>query len=689
MFQSCDQWEDKLATTRINQLSPQERQKLFRHMQTCRACFDMYTEHLMIDTYLQHYFKDKQPVALGVSASKQSISTLSSQDHVAARSSLKPWDRWLQDPSWVLVGLATLLGLLSFALNQAISPALGANATLALSLMLAPIGGMLFFRAISVSPVSASGGKLAVVASPPSSEKVGTTADARETISATYLEEDVPLGLETGKRSVGQSNRSRWLNLKVLLTLLLVLLAVGASSLGLLLRSSTSHDATALSTGTLVFDSNRQSAELKRQAAQALAKGNMTDAKKLWQQAVLVDSGDAEAWIYLEDQQVLDTHRPYITLVVGTILSKEYLGGGRNDLQGAYIAQKEWNEQASKSGQVLLRLIIAAGSDETSPTAVAQQVVQAARQDPTIKGVLGWPTSYGAMATIPILTAAHLPMISPTASSDALAKSPYFFRMAPSNRDQAVIAATYVQQVLHANRIVLFVDPHDPYSGTLSDDFASHFTGSGSSLIKEQYQVGQPAGLPNLVKQALQAKPDLIFFAGYASDVSVILKNLPACSPGQCPLVMGGDALYSHDDYSVTALANYSRLCFTSFAYLGQEEASESQALFLQTYAKVFDPNKQYQAGTYGYNQPEAGTILSYEGAEVFLHAIRTLLASGKTHFSPDDLQHVLKQIDHSHPVQGVRGPIAFGPDGSSLFGQEQVIVLEGEQGGGVHRVYP
>jgi ABC-type branched-subunit amino acid transport system substrate-binding protein len=685
MFQSCDQWEDKLATTRINQLSPRERQKLFRHMQTCRACFEMYTEYLMVDDCLQHYFKDK-PVPLPVSASKQPTSRFSSQGRVTVKS----WGHWLQDPSWVVVRLALFLGLLSFALNQAISPALGANATLALSLMLAPIGGMLFFRAISVSPLTVNGGKLSLVASPPSSEKVGTTADARETISATYLEEDVPLGLETGKRSVGQSNRSRWLNLKVLLTLLLALLAVGASSLGLLLRPSTSHNATALSTGTVVFDSDRQNTELKLQAAQSLKKGNVANAEKLWQQAVLVDSGDAEAWIYLEDQQILDTHRPYITLVVGTILSKGYLSGGRDQLQGAYMAQKQWNEQAKKSGQMLLRLIIAAGSDETSPTAVAQQVVQAAQQDPTIKGVLGWPTSSSAMATLPILTAAHLPMVSPTASSDALTKSPYFFRMVPSNRDQEVVAAKYVQQVLHANRIVIFVDPHDPYSGTLSDDFASHFTGGGFTLLKEQYQIGQPAGLPNLVAKALQAKPDLIFFAGYASDMSVILKNLPACSPGQCPLVMGGDGLYLQGDYSVTALANYSRLRITTPAYPDLGGASDSQeALFLQTYAQAFDPNKQYQTGTYGYNQPEGHTILSYEGVEVFLHASQTLLASGKTHFNPDDLQHALKQIDHSHPVQGVRGPIAFGPDGNSLFGQEQVVVLEGEQGGSVHRVYP
>jgi hypothetical protein len=159
MSQSCDQWEDKLATTCVNQLSPTESEALHLHMQTCRACFNMYTEYLVIDGYLQRSFADKPVVPL-VSASRLTTSTCSSQDRVAGWSFLKLWQHWLQDPSWLLVGIASLLGLLSFVLNQVISPAPGANATLALSLMLAPIGGMLFFRAISASSLSTHGVRL-------------------------------------------------------------------------------------------------------------------------------------------------------------------------------------------------------------------------------------------------------------------------------------------------------------------------------------------------------------------------------------------------------------------------------------------------------------------------------------------------------------------------------------------------
>ena len=67
------------------------------------------------------------------------------------------------------------------------------------------------------------------------------------------------------------------------------------------------------------------------QAAAAFAKGDKAGAKSLWNQAVKSDTSDAEALIYLEDQRVLDSGSPYITLVVGTMLTgnADTIGSGR------------------------------------------------------------------------------------------------------------------------------------------------------------------------------------------------------------------------------------------------------------------------------------------------------------------------------------------------------------------------
>src|SRR5262249_35040031 len=163
--------------------------------------------------------------------------------------------------------------------------------------------------------------------------------------------------------------------------------------------------------------------------------------ESLWNRAAQSDTSDAEALIYLEDQRILDSGSPYITLVVGASLtgSADDINSGRNNLQGAYVAQKEYNDGWKLSGGRLVRLLIAnAGSNSDNVATVTEQIVQAARQDATIIGVMGWSRSAYVQHSIPILARAHIPMVSSTASADNLSGvSPYFFRVAPPNKIQA------------------------------------------------------------------------------------------------------------------------------------------------------------------------------------------------------------------------------------------------------------
>jgi len=57
---------------------------------------------------------------------------------------------------------------------------------------------------------------------------------------------------------------------------------------------------------------------------------------------------------------------------------------------------------------------------KTITNTVAKQIVQLAQKDKTIVGVMGWPFSGYAIDAIKVLAAARIPMLSQTASSDAL-----------------------------------------------------------------------------------------------------------------------------------------------------------------------------------------------------------------------------------------------------------------------------
>src|SRR5205814_2869086 len=137
-------------------------------------------------------------------------------------------------------------------------------------------------------------------------------------------------------------------------------------------------------------------------------------------------------------------------------------------------------------------LIANAGSQPQYATTVAQQIVNVAKQDRSILGVMGWSFSAYALNVVKVLSPAHIPMLSSTASSDELTGiSPFFFRVAPSNKSQAIAGAQYAEHVLHATRAALFVDSHNTYSQSLADDFKQRFTNDGNMIVAtEPYTVG-------------------------------------------------------------------------------------------------------------------------------------------------------------------------------------------------------
>ncbi|HLX40403.1 MAG TPA: serine/threonine-protein kinase, partial [Ktedonobacteraceae bacterium] len=128
-------------------------------------------------------------------------------------------------------------------------------------------------------------------------------------------------------------------------------------------KSSSDNELIGISDGTVAFDTptNHTDSALKLQAAAALKAGDPSSAETLWNQALQLpnESNDAEVLIYQEDQNVLSSGKPYITIVVGTILTGANASVGEDDLQGAYTAQKEYNDGFKLPNSVLVRLLIA------------------------------------------------------------------------------------------------------------------------------------------------------------------------------------------------------------------------------------------------------------------------------------------------------------------------------------------
>jgi eukaryotic-like serine/threonine-protein kinase len=432
-----------------------------------------------------------------------------------------------------------------------------------------------------------------------------------------------------------------------------------------------------ISDGTFAFDTNRPDGALKLQAANKLKSHNIEGAETLWLSALQKETNDAEASIYLEDQRVIASGHPYITFAVGTVLSGAAIGAGRGDLQGAYVAQKEFNDGLKLPGGREVRLLIAnSGSQSVYASTVAQQIVQVAQADKTIVGVMGWPFGVSTKDAISVLGAAHIPTVSPTAFDDFLTGiSPYFFRVIPPVYRQASVAAQYAEHKFHAKKVAIFVDPNDAYSKNLAADFGQRFTADGNTIVAtETYTVGQPETLPAFLQGALSTNPDLVFFAGYAEDVTTLLAHLPTSGRFAGIQVLGGEALY--EDYHSGTHAGLNRLHFTASAYAAEWDVlklSAKKPAFFTDFEQDFYAGGKQTGGTYIY--ASIATLLSYDATLALLTGSSNAFASGKKNISPDDLRLGLAQITGPNTMQGVSGQISFGPDGDPV--NKVVLILD------------
>ncbi len=421
-----------------------------------------------------------------------------------------------------------------------------------------------------------------------------------------------------------------------------------------------------ISDGSSAFDTARADGSLKTQAAAAFT-SNISGAETLWRSASGMDSSDAEPLIYLENQRVKTSGSPYITLIVGTMLTGDLtdVHVGRDSLQGVYIAQKEFNTK--NAGGIQVRVLIAnSGAIANNVAAVAKQIVQAAQKDSTIVGVMGWPYSGLTQDAVSILSPAKIPMVSSTASSDALTGiSPYFFRVAPPDKSQSGVAAHYSQQTLHAKNVAVFVDSADLYSQSLGSGFTQQFTGNS---FTENYTRGNAASISTALQQALKNNPtpDLIYFAGYADDVSILLKDLPTSSKLQ---IMGGDALYSQGGYA-SGTPGLTRLHFTAFAYPDEWNIfgySSKKPAFFTDYPATYGKGKNLTGGPYGYTREGYNVMLSFDATLALLDASKNGLGSQTTGLTPDKLRTALSHINGGSAIQGVSGQISFGSDGDPI----------------------
>ncbi|MBA2286110.1 MAG: protein kinase [Ktedonobacteraceae bacterium] len=452
--------------------------------------------------------------------------------------------------------------------------------------------------------------------------------------------------------------------------------SVGANGIGVY---SINGEDIGISDGSYALDtkSDRAGRELKRQASANFRARNVSVAQSLWRADLQLDTNDAESLIYLEDQRVLASGQPYITLVVGVLLGTHTFDAySRDYLQAAYVAQKECNDGLKLPGGIKVRLLIAkSGSDPQRSADIAQQIVKAAQFDKTLVGVMGWTTSATSVDTVPILARAHIPMVAAGVASDQLTGiSPYFYRVGPPNSVTVKLLTKYIELKLHPRHVVLFEDPTESYSQSLAQAFAAQYTADGyANLLAPTmtFKTGGPAAtLSQSILDVLHQSqvPDVIVFtSNNVNDMTTVLNTIPDTPQyAQLKVAMGiaGYEVTESDKH----FNGYNRLIFASAAFPDEWNlfSPGNQPLFFQEYANAYDPQGKHH-GAYYFTRPNSFIMLGYDAMLVLLKGSQIALQAGKTSLTPDQLRQALATINLSQPLMGISGEIALGSDGNPI----------------------
>ena len=420
----------------------------------------------------------------------------------------------------------------------------------------------------------------------------------------------------------------------------------------------------------------------------ALQKGQ--DPTSFWNEYLAgANLNDAEISIYRENQQIkklsfFHIDRGHRLLVLFCPWAQTPT---RSALQGIYLAQKEFNNDPNNTTKMQLLL---ANTGEMTIQVCFQGCGQIAGivqqdKDKRIRGIIGWQTSVRTQAMLDDLhqDKVELPMVSETASYDNLPDSPHYFGLAAPDELQAELA---VAEILHKNytQVIVFKDINNLYSQNIAQDFENKFPNctpqsSTSTCIEVPFTTESTtvdkytAILTTALKQVRDINHLAVFFTGSTSYDMLNLQEALANIKNYPPFpIFTGDAGY------VAQPASYDRWYVLAYAYHDEWSTLMSSVSYLsQAYYKTFHPpvDPHHHFIGYGYEIPDAVTIISYDTAQVVAQSVKKVLSSQ----SPN-LQDALETITNTNPWQGVSGQIAF--DSNRRLVNRALIVLKIDKDG-------
>ncbi|HEY0971629.1 MAG TPA: ABC transporter substrate-binding protein [Gemmatimonadales bacterium] len=272
----------------------------------------------------------------------------------------------------------------------------------------------------------------------------------------------------------------------------------------------------------------------------------------------------------------------------------------------------------------------------------AVAIAAALRDDPSVVGVVGHPESGTTLEAIPIYEDAErsgeraLVAVSPTATSPALSgRSPWFFRVCPSDVEASRAVARFVGDSLRARRAAV-IYYNDSYGRDWTKAFAATFQASGGSLVLRAPYLPDMAEWGAYAGQLRRLGADVLLFPGDAADAENAIRALRAAGV-DIPFI-GGDPVSALEERA----AEFAGARYTAF-FDPRHAGTSAARTFVDAYRARWG------------SVPDQRAALAYDAATLIGRAAREVRGDRRA------VRDYLAGVGSTHPaLEGVTGRIAF-----------------------------
>ncbi len=269
---------------------------------------------------------------------------------------------------------------------------------------------------------------------------------------------------------------------------------------------------------------------------------------------------DLQNRISEENSRVLRSHRPYVTALYAGMLTasegnEQSAVSSIRQLAGAYLAQMS-NNNSDGPGEVgnplKVRLLpVNVGQNMYFSGEVAGRMLEMARRDPTVVGVIGMErNTVASQAAITRLTQGGLPVIDSANSSDVLPTLSHYYGIVSTDHDEAVAAGYAAKKAFgdkYARAMIVSREPgptHDQYSSELAADVRQELAADRPTSVTYSGNDDIAAEVRSQCQHATGSPYRLVYFAGRAEDLRGLINGLQSGGCASHPLtLMGGDEM--------------------------------------------------------------------------------------------------------------------------------------------------